>query len=1513
MRYTSRLSKNVLSLKINKDHANEGLGVTFIKSKENVSSSPILVSEIFEDSLFYGSMLTEGMKLTSINKTIICSELSVNEVLNILNEFDTSPAGFTLETSSPDGSKVNPWILAQRKKKVTVSMKDHVEKKKEAKEEEEIVVERIKKKGWVTSKRSRSSPTESPKLLPDDLVIGVTRKRKSQDLGLRFTRLQATRTELDEVSMSASVLVVSQILEGSPFLQTKLQRGMECIIINGTPCYSFDSAQNAYEMLEKAKGTITIVARKLHDIDVENLLPPRSKEPEYIAVVNTKKINKQKKIHDDGNAEPEVYIERNIKELDNEEVDAILSRPGEGVVEEEQARRVLSMEEQMRQMLQEEHGRSLERANIRVGVKSDKNTISKAVVRPTGEDSLYDEVEDDGLFQVTVTNKSKYTIKLFWDDGGEGVLTATLEASNEKYHLNTYKNHKFFALRDGAPENDLPYRFSISHSYEEFIIPEAEGVPIEVDVFNKSKYEADLFWDDGNAGVLQKVLKGSYGKYRVSTYYGHKFFAVRCGETFRFTVSYSNETIIIPEASTIPFEVALVNKKTHSVDILWDDGSDGVVVATLEANGAEGRANTYHDHSFFVTSHGSKEAFVDARTKRKLRFTSSYHNQVFFIPADATRRHPQQKLEATTPSVSTEANESQIRRVQLPLSREEMDTSTVAKLQEGEQKRRIVEQQIKTMEEDITRLEAASNARIRAEREAQERAEEERRQKELELAENARIRAERKAQEQAEEERRQKELELAENARIRAERKAQEQGEEERRQKELELAANARIRAERKAQEQAEEVRRQKELELAEIARIRAERKAREQAEEEKRKKELELAANTRIRTERKARERAEEETRKKELELVAHKDQVAHSKSDKLQFAGTPSTDQSNLKQLQQQRVSEEEKLVEAISSADLPTEVKQDGLSPQDKDSKIREGKSGRFGFLRRKKNDNNEEGKSKEAEEVAKDSTKINESEEVAKDSTNITESSNKDNEENSITDEEGRKKGRRRDKFLRKLFRTKKYADDDASEKELPATSDEDDDLSSLEESYRRVVDLEIKDAMGFRGTYTGIINIESGFPNGIGKIDYWIDDNCEMARYDGEWEDGCWDGYGSCVLKCGDSYEGLFQLHERHGEGEYIWKTEELEDGTKKERYYKGNFESNQRHGFGVFTWKTTLVDGKENLSMYKGMYHHGKRQGQGVYSTQRLKYSGEWFSDKYHGMGRLEVFGEFIHRGNWRNGNFVAKATVPPPFVLHSNASRRHIHKRHNMIAQLAQRGDEKRQNDETQEHIVATQVPFNSNTQPGRSHMRPALFSAEMLAGAAGGLKHHDNGEEAPPPVLQRTSKTKNMFDELNFVLKKRDEEMVPEKRPYEIVSMPRKKITRGKTTLPTVVINNPPPSVTSPKEEKNAVATRSKGPIPPVKPIFKVELKPVSTKPRPLLLIPSPNDPMQARKNLLGDITSGKKLRPTKINNENNVSKTSGASLLYGGRDSVNRGTIKKQTVMDELRSKLVLKNNN
>ncbi|CAI9114610.1 OLC1v1015368C2 [Oldenlandia corymbosa var. corymbosa] len=166
-----------------------------------------------------------------------------------------------------------------------------------------------------------------------------------------------------------------------------------------------------------------------------------------------------------------------------------------------------------------------------------------------------------------------------------------------------------------------------------------------------------------------------------------------------------------------------------------------------------------------------------------------------------------------------------------------------------------------------------------------------------------------------------------------------------------------------------------------------------------------------------------------------------------------------------------------------------------------------------------------------------------------------------------------------------------------------------------------------------------------------------------GRYEGDWIDGKYDGYGIESWARGSRFRGQYRNGLRHGYGVYRFYTGDA---------YSGEWFNGQSHGIGM----QTCSDG----SCYIGEFKNGVKHGIGVYHFRNGdRYAGEYFGDKIHGFGvyhfanghcyegswhegRKQGYGNYIFRngdrkcGEWDGGNL--KAALPPS----SDAVLRAVH-----------------------------------------------------------------------------------------------------------------------------------------------------------------------------------------------------------------------------------------------------------
>ena len=84
------------------------------------------------------------------------------------------------------------------------------------------------------------------------------------------------------------------------------------------------------------------------------------------------------------------------------------------------------------------------------------------------------------------------------------------------------------------------------------------------------------------------------------------------------------------------FAIKIMNDSKYRVDLYWDDGMYGSFLGTLEAMGESGvtSINTFVDHSFFVTRHGTKDMLYNSDQER-VRVVAAIPNQSFVVPSNA--------------------------------------------------------------------------------------------------------------------------------------------------------------------------------------------------------------------------------------------------------------------------------------------------------------------------------------------------------------------------------------------------------------------------------------------------------------------------------------------------------------------------------------------------------------------------------------------------------------------------------------------------------------------------------------------------------------------------------------------------------------------------------------------------------------------------------------------------------------------------------------------------------------
>lgn len=136
-------------------------------------------------------------------------------------------------------------------------------------------------------------------------------------------------------------------------------------------------------------------------------------------------------------------------------------------------------------------------------------------------------------------------------------------------------------------------------------------------------------------------------------------------------------------------------------------------------------------------------------------------------------------------------------------------------------------------------------------------------------------------------------------------------------------------------------------------------------------------------------------------------------------------------------------------------------------------------------------------------------------------------------------------------------------------------------------------------------------------NGSGVYNYFV-----KGRYEGDWVDGKYDGYGIESWARGSKYRGQYRQGLRHGYGVYKFYTGDT---------YAGQWCNGQSHGVG----SQSCSDGSSYIGEFKCAVKHGL----GCYHFRNGDwYAGEYFGDKIHGFGVYHFANGHCYEGSWHEG-----------------------------------------------------------------------------------------------------------------------------------------------------------------------------------------------------------------------------------------------------------------------------------
>ncbi|XP_076959360.1 uncharacterized protein LOC143635393 [Bidens hawaiensis] len=167
-----------------------------------------------------------------------------------------------------------------------------------------------------------------------------------------------------------------------------------------------------------------------------------------------------------------------------------------------------------------------------------------------------------------------------------------------------------------------------------------------------------------------------------------------------------------------------------------------------------------------------------------------------------------------------------------------------------------------------------------------------------------------------------------------------------------------------------------------------------------------------------------------------------------------------------------------------------------------------------------------------------------------------------------------------------------------------------------------------------------------------------------GKYEGDWVDQMYDGYGVETWAKGSRYRGQYRQGLRHGFGVYRFYVGDMyagewfkgqcygygvhrcQDGSK----YFGEFKGGVKHGVGHYHFR--------NGDVYAGEYFADRMHGFGVYKfANGHRYEGGWHEGKRQGFGLYTFRNGDTQSGHWEDG-VLSKNQMYPVSVLHSKVAK---------------------------------------------------------------------------------------------------------------------------------------------------------------------------------------------------------------------------------------------------------------
>lgn len=173
------------------------------------------------------------------------------------------------------------------------------------------------------------------------------------------------------------------------------------------------------------------------------------------------------------------------------------------------------------------------------------------------------------------------------------------------------------------------------------------------------------------------------------------------------------------------------------------------------------------------------------------------------------------------------------------------------------------------------------------------------------------------------------------------------------------------------------------------------------------------------------------------------------------------------------------------------------------------------------------------------------------------------------------------------------------------------------------------------------------NIQSGCLAGDCKNGNGIFAYPDGSKYEGNFQNGKFEGQGIFWFSNGDKYTGAFKDNYPDGQGTRILKSGQEETGLWRKGEFLGAslvengkmgcIQGNCENGDGTYVYK-------EGAARYVGSFQNDVPHGTGVCTyANGDRYTGEWGEGAFNGRGTLTLHDGTTVDGYWRGGEYIGK------------------------------------------------------------------------------------------------------------------------------------------------------------------------------------------------------------------------------------------------------------------------------